>query len=42
MYLEQAKIFHRDPTRPVTSVDDDVKEEIALAYSTRVQQQWIF
>ncbi|KAF7005636.1 hypothetical protein CFC21_020745 [Triticum aestivum] len=28
-YLEQAKKFHMDPTKPLPSVDDDVEEEVA-------------
>lgn len=30
MYIEQAKKFYKDPTMPLPSVDDDVKEEGVL------------
>lgn len=37
-YLEQANKFHKDPTMPLPSVDDDIKAEAVLlgAFSTNV------
>lgn len=35
-YLKQAMMFQSDPTSPVTSADDDVKEEIALSINLRL------
>ncbi|XP_051180402.1 uncharacterized protein [Lolium perenne] len=35
-YLKQAKMFESDPASPVTSADDDVKEEIALTINLRL------